>query len=82
MPRKRKSSLLGKISFLFLIVFLAASAGILLNVFQNLPDIGQLSSYLPSESTLVYSADGKILARFHREENRQVVPLSKISPYF
>lgn len=64
------------------LVILAAIAGLGLQILSQLPNIELLSSYLPSESTILYSADGKILARFHREENRQVVPLSKISIYF
>lgn len=66
---------------IFLVV-IAAMAGLSLQILSQLPDIEVLSSYIPSESTILYSADGKILARFHQEENRQVVPLSKISIYF
>jgi penicillin-binding protein 1A len=61
---------------------LASLAGLTLQILSQLPDIESLNSYLPSESTILYSADGKVLARFHQEENRQVVPLSKISIYF
>ena len=60
---------------------MAALAGLALQALRQLPSIESLNSYVPSESTILYSADGKILARFHQEENRQVVPLSQISPY-
>lgn len=64
------------------LVLVAALAGITLQIVYQLPDVEALNLYSPSESTILYSADGKILARLHEEENRQVVPLSKISPSF
>jgi len=80
MPKKKKSNI-ERIMALFLLVILAAAAGITLQVISQLPNIELLNTYIPSESTIIYSGDGKILARLHREENRQVVPLSKISIY-
>jgi len=80
MPKKKKSNI-ERIIALVLLIILAAAAGIALQVITQLPSIELLNTYIPSESTLIYSADGKILARLHREENRQVVPLSKISVY-
>jgi penicillin-binding protein 1A len=62
-------------------MFIAAFSGLTLTILSQLPDVEAISSYIPSETTVIFSADGKVLARFHREENRQVVPLSKISPY-
>jgi penicillin-binding protein 1A len=70
-----------KILLLALLIFSAALAGLVLQILYQLPDIETLSSYIPSESTIIYSLDGKVLARIHQEENRQVVPLSKISIY-
>jgi penicillin-binding protein 1A len=80
--KKRKNFNLYRIGLLVFFVMLAALAGIVIQIIYQLPDIETLNTYLPSESTLLYSADGKILARIHREENRQVVPLSKIAPSF
>jgi penicillin-binding protein 1A len=71
-----------KILLVIFLVVVAGLAGLALQIITQLPDTEVLNSYLPSESTILYSADGKVLARFHQEENRQVVPLSKISPYF
>lgn len=70
-----------KIVLAVILVLLAAFAGVTLRILSQLPDIDSLNSYIPSESTILYSADGKVLARFHQEENRQVVPLSRISLY-
>ncbi|MDD4941902.1 MAG: transglycosylase domain-containing protein, partial [Candidatus Omnitrophica bacterium] len=71
-----------KIIIISMLVVLAAVAGLSLRILTQLPDIEALNSYIPSESTILYSSDGKVLARFHQEENRQVVPLSRISIYF
>ncbi|MFA5114092.1 MAG: penicillin-binding protein 1A [Candidatus Margulisiibacteriota bacterium] len=71
-----------KFFLLIFLIVLAALAGLALQIIVQLPDTEVLNSYLPSESTILFSADGKVLARFHQEENRQVVPLSKISPFF
>jgi penicillin-binding protein 1A len=67
---------------LILIIFfvlLAGVAGLFLQILHQLPNVESISSYTPSETTLIFSADGKVLARLHQEENRQVEPLSKIS---
>ena len=79
---RRRKFKTDKIILLAVLVVLAAIAGLTLQILSQLPNIDLLSSYLPSESTILYSADGKVLARFHQEENRQVIPLSKISIYF
>jgi len=80
MGRKRKTRS-GKFLFFVVSVGFVGAVGFFLQIWFQLPAIEALNEYLPSESTLVYSADGKVLARFHREENRSVVPLSKISIY-
>jgi penicillin-binding protein 1A len=68
-----------KLLLLGFLLILAAAAGLFLTVIFQLPSIEKIETYLPSESTLLYSSDGKILARLHEEENRRVVPLSQIS---
>jgi penicillin-binding protein 1A len=49
--------------------------------FRNLPDVRILRSYSPSETTYIYDVKGKLLTSLHGEANREVVPLSKISPH-
>ncbi|MEE8637953.1 MAG: transglycosylase domain-containing protein, partial [Candidatus Margulisiibacteriota bacterium] len=80
MPEK-KNLPTGKVILVIFFMILAAVAGFLLPILNQLPDVETIDTYLPSETTLIFSADGKVLARLHREENRQVVPLSKISVY-
>ena len=48
--------------------------------FRNLPDVRQLRSFSPTETTFIYDIKGKLLASIHGEANRQVVPLDGISP--
>ncbi|MEM9137334.1 MAG: transglycosylase domain-containing protein, partial [Cyanobacteria bacterium P01_F01_bin.42] len=61
----------------------AALAGVLVGLaisFRNLPDVRSLQGYIPSETTYIYDIKGKVLASFHGEENREVVPLDQVSP--
>ena len=46
---------------------------------NKLPDIDTISTYIPAETTKIYSADGIILAELHQEENRIRIPISQIS---
>ncbi len=47
---------------------------------KDLPDYKSPHAFDVAQATKIYSADGKLLARLYLE-NREVVPLSKISPY-
>jgi penicillin-binding protein 1A len=63
----------------------SAIGGIILGIFiytlsRNLPDVEQISTYIPAETTKIYSEDGTILAELHLEENRILIPIEKISP--
>lgn len=77
---KKTLARLRKGILLTFLIGLVAGASLLLYLLQTMPAIDNLQSYLPNETTLIFSADGKVLARLHEEENRQVVPLSQISP--
>ncbi|OGI10691.1 MAG: hypothetical protein A2Y40_04315 [Candidatus Margulisbacteria bacterium GWF2_35_9] len=46
---------------------------------KTLPDVTVITNIIPNETTKIYSADGFILADLHKEENRIIVPYSKIS---
>ncbi len=46
---------------------------------RQLPDIESISTYIPAETTKIYSADGVILAELHQEENRIRIPIDDIS---
>ncbi|RAP34681.1 penicillin-binding protein [Candidatus Marinamargulisbacteria bacterium SCGC AG-439-L15] len=69
--------------------FYAAIAGFVMVIFGGgfvyylagkLPNVDQISTYIPSETTKIYAKDGTILAELHREENRILIPIERISP--
>ena len=45
-------------------------SAVILYFSRQLPDIESISTYIPAETTKIYSADGVILAELHQEENR------------
>ena len=65
---------------LLLLIIMASVAGLAAQIILSLPDVSEISVYIPSQTTEIFSADGVLLAKLHMEENRTVVPLSKISP--
>lgn len=52
----------------------------MIQILMLLPDVENLNYYTPSEASVLFADDGSPFARFHQEENRRVVPLSKIAP--
>ncbi len=70
-----------KVVVVIFLILTASFLGLLLQTLLSIPKIDSLESYSPSESTTIFLADGSPLARFHSEENRRVVPISKISPF-
>lgn len=64
--------------FLFSTIALTALIGI---VSIGLPDVSTLENLSAAQSTEIYDRDGALLYTIHGEENREYVPLSKISKY-
>jgi penicillin-binding protein 1A len=54
---------------------------IVLQIMSQLPDVEIISSYVPNETTKIFASNGELLAELHKEENRVLVPISKISDY-
>lgn len=52
---------------------------LLVLVTKGLPDVDSISTYIPNETTKIFSADNIILADLHQEENRVVIPIEQIS---
>ncbi|RLE14132.1 hypothetical protein DRI96_01905 [Candidatus Aerophobetes bacterium] len=75
-----KKSIFFLILLLFIFIFLGAGLGYFISTLYNLPKIEQLENYHPSQTTTIYSENGELLAEFFLEK-REVVPLSKISPF-
>ncbi|MEI7943118.1 MAG: transglycosylase domain-containing protein [Candidatus Riflemargulisbacteria bacterium] len=62
----------------------AAGLGFLLFLYilfllKTLPDVRVIATFVPNQTTKIYSADGVILADLHKEENRITIPYSRIS---
>jgi 1A family penicillin-binding protein len=57
----------------------AAGATVVSGWLKDLPSVDDKSAFAVAQTTRIYSADGKLLANLYLE-NRQVVPLAKISP--
>ncbi|NQY75003.1 MAG: PBP1A family penicillin-binding protein [Candidatus Margulisbacteria bacterium] len=70
---------------LFFVGFLGSLAGFVilgLTVYvlsRGLPDVETINTYIPAETTKIYSQDGIILAELHQEENRILIPIEHIS---
>jgi penicillin-binding protein 1A len=64
------------------ILIVTALSGIMVGLalsYNDLPDVRVLQSYTPGESSYIYDINGKVMATLHGEENREVVPLERIS---
>ncbi|MCX8007792.1 MAG: PBP1A family penicillin-binding protein [Coriobacteriia bacterium] len=61
-------------------VAVAAGSALVGSWLKGLPDIDDKAAFAVAQTTRIYSADGKLLANLYLE-NRQVVPLAKISPH-
>jgi penicillin-binding protein 1A len=70
-----------KIVGILILIGMGIGGGILFQIFATLPDVSLIETYTPFETTEIYSADKKILASLHKEEDRSVVSLSEISPH-
>jgi penicillin-binding protein 1A len=64
---------------LLLVALAAAGGGVY--AFADGCDSGQLPSESVGQNTFVYAADGSLLGSIPAEQNRQVVPLSRMSPW-
>ncbi len=63
-----------------ILLILLVGGGYMTFLSLTLPDVSIISKTIPHETTTIYSADNVVLADLHKEENRLIVPLSKISP--
>ncbi len=65
---------------LVIILLIAAPAFIVASQIRDLPRLEQEALSKPAQTTFVYAAGGQLIAKFHAEENRVIVPLDKIAP--
>jgi len=77
----KKGSNFKKIAFIVIILlftmFTGAVVGSVTWIIQEAPDISNYGRWKPSEATMIYSEDNKLLSRLY-QENRDYVPISKI----
>jgi len=64
-------------AFLLIMIVIGGAGGYMYSLVSNLPDIGKLEGFIPSESSIVYSADGRQLSEFY-VERRTYIPHYKI----
>ena len=80
-PRRVVLSILAVTAVILLACVLLAAGGAWLyvaNALKGLPNVDDPNAFKLAQPTKIYSADGKLLANFYLE-NREVVPISKIS---
>ena len=79
--RKRKRPLLILLLIAaVLVVSVAVAAGGGVYAFGSSCDLSALHEVRIGQNTFVYAADGSLLGAIPAERNRQVVPLSRVSP--
>lgn len=79
--KKRKTLLYVTLGILSVLLILLIGGSIyVLMVIRDIPPIDKWMEIKPSQTTIIYSIDNKILGRLYKE-NRIYVPLYKISPY-
>ena len=61
------------------VIVVGAGAGVY--TFGSSCDLDSLQEVRIGENTFVYAADGSLLGAIPAERNRQVVPLSRVSPW-
>lgn len=66
------------ILFILCLSLAAGGAFAIWSFSQKLPDISKIEAYTPSETSEIYDANGKVLAKLHDEENRIIMPLKDI----
>ncbi len=67
---------------IFLMFLLSVNIGfVLAKGAASLPDITLLTNWAPNQSTQIYDRHGQLVANFHGDEDRVVIPLKDISPY-
>ena len=68
------------IGMVFATIGLIGLTTVLVYLQRGLPDVTTINTYIPAETTKIYSHDGVVLAELHEEENRVLKPIEAISP--
>jgi len=71
-------SFLAVTAVFIVIILLAGLIGGLI-IFSTVPSLEELTPSSIAETSKVYALDGSLLTEFHAEENREIIPFSKMS---
>ena len=80
---RMRKSLLGLLLYYgsaFALIGVVAVVILVLAIARTLPSLESIGSYIPAETTTIYSEEKIVLAELHQEENRVTIPLEHISP--
>jgi len=66
------------ILLLLISIMIGITAGVIAGSLQDVPSLDQMGTWLPSESTVIYSSDGEIISQLYSEERRVMISLSDI----
>lgn len=79
--RRRRPLLAGVLALVGVLTAAAVAAGAGVYVFGSSCDLDALREARIGQNSFVYAADGSLLGSIPAERNRQVVPLTRISPW-
>ena len=65
--------------FILFILFTLIFGIIVFDISRKLPKVEEIDVYIPNETTKIFSSDGVVLAKLHKEENRTPIDIDDIS---
>ena len=81
--RQRFLTQMGLLALVVVFLFmLSVNIGFLMaKTVAQLPNVSQLHNWKPTETTRIYDRNGTLIANISGDEDRIVMPISRISPY-
>lgn len=70
--------IIGIILLVVVVVAIGVGAGVVAGYMGNLPKLSSYKSLDKDQTSKVYAADGTLIATFHAEQNREIVPVEQI----
>lgn len=84
MPLAKRVGIVLSVMGVALAVIAFAAIGLALYIYSitsSLPDLSAKEELRTQRNTVVYAADGSVLAEWHGDENRTIVPLEQVPPH-
>ncbi|MDD3818904.1 MAG: transglycosylase domain-containing protein, partial [Actinomycetota bacterium] len=81
--QKKKNKFLNflKVALIIIVSLFILFSLVLLLYVNTLPSLEELTPTPVAQTSKVYAIDGTLIAEFHAEENREIVPFNKMSQY-